>query len=220
MVKPVPEGLYLQTVIKPLYNFMRDQGYEVVDGKFGGQRLVDIPPAQRIMKLSQVERNRVFFKRYFEKRSIAELLVNFNRIWILHIAVYYFYTSFNSPKVYAPKLKSSPSPQMTWSAVALGGVVSTAIMIAATIAEFSYIPTTWNNASHLTTRLIFLFVILRRVSPSFLARYLILLSPPMVGMLNHFQNSLKDEQEGSSSSGETFPFPLPDFRGLLHSDIF
>jgi 1,3-beta-glucan synthase len=31
---PVPEGLYLHTVIKPLYRFMRDQGYEVVDGKF------------------------------------------------------------------------------------------------------------------------------------------------------------------------------------------
>lgn len=33
-------------------------------------------------------------------------------------------------------------------------------MILATLAEFSYIPTTWNNASHLTTRLIFLLVIL------------------------------------------------------------
>lgn len=33
-VEPVPEGLYLNTVIKPLYRFMRDQGYEVVDGKF------------------------------------------------------------------------------------------------------------------------------------------------------------------------------------------
>lgn len=33
-VDPVPEGLYLQTVVKPLYNFMRDQGYEVVEGKF------------------------------------------------------------------------------------------------------------------------------------------------------------------------------------------
>jgi 1,3-beta-glucan synthase len=30
----LPEGLYLETVIKPLYRFMRDQGYEVVDGKF------------------------------------------------------------------------------------------------------------------------------------------------------------------------------------------
>lgn len=33
-VEPVQEGLYLHTVVKPLYKFMRDQGYETVDGKF------------------------------------------------------------------------------------------------------------------------------------------------------------------------------------------
>lgn len=33
-MEPVPEGLYLRSVIKPLYRFLRDQGYEVVEGKF------------------------------------------------------------------------------------------------------------------------------------------------------------------------------------------
>lgn len=33
-VEPVPEGLFLRSVIKPLYRFIRDQGYEVVDGRF------------------------------------------------------------------------------------------------------------------------------------------------------------------------------------------
>lgn len=33
-MEPVPEGLYLKTVTKPLYRFIRDQGYKVVDGKF------------------------------------------------------------------------------------------------------------------------------------------------------------------------------------------
>lgn len=33
-VDAVPEGHYLDNVIKPLYIFMRDQGYEVIDGKF------------------------------------------------------------------------------------------------------------------------------------------------------------------------------------------
>ncbi|KAF9264686.1 glycosyltransferase family 48 protein [Marasmius fiardii PR-910] len=191
-VDPVPEGTYLNAIIKPLYRFMRDQGYEVQDGKFvrkekdhdqiigyddinqlfwypeglarivlnDNSRLVDVSPPQRFMKLNRVDWNKVFFKTYYEKRSLAHLLVNFNRIWILHVSVYYFYTAFNSPKVYAPRTKQHPSPQMTWSAVALGGAVSTGIMLAATLAEFSYIPTTWNNASHLTTRFIFLLIIL------------------------------------------------------------
>ncbi|KAI0727239.1 1-3-beta-glucan synthase [Fomitopsis betulina] len=191
-VDPVPEGLYLENVIKPLYRFMRDQGYEVVEGKFvrrekdhneiigyddinqlfwypegiakivlnDGTRLVDIPPAQRFPKLAKVNWNRVFFKTFFEKRSLMHLLINFNRIWILHIAFYWFFTAFNSPKVYTPTNKTSPSAAMTWSATALGGAVATFIMIWATLAEFSFTPTTWNNASHLTTRLIFLLVIL------------------------------------------------------------
>ena len=104
--------------------------------------------------------NKVFFKTYYEKRSIAHLLVNFNRIWIIHIAVFWFYTAFNSPKVYAPKLLQRPSAPMTWSATALGGAVATTIMILATLAEFAYIPTSWNNASHLTRRLLFLLVVL------------------------------------------------------------
>lgn len=33
-VEPVPEGLYLRAVIRPLYRFLRDQGYELEDGKF------------------------------------------------------------------------------------------------------------------------------------------------------------------------------------------
>lgn len=189
---PVPEGLYLEHVIKPLYRFMRDQGYEVVDGKFvrrerdheqivgyddinqlfwypegiarivtnTGKRLVDLPPSQRYTQFSKVDWNKVFFKTYYEKRSAAHLLVNFNRIWIFHVALFWYYTAFNSPRVYAPKTKLEPSAPMTWSAVALGGAVATMIMIAATLAEFAYIPTTWNNASHLTTRLVFLLIIL------------------------------------------------------------
>ncbi|KAF8635567.1 hypothetical protein AX15_000217 [Amanita polypyramis BW_CC] len=189
-MEPVPEGLYLRSVISPLYRFMRDQGYEVVEGKFVRRekdhediigyddinqlfwypegiarivlndktRLIDLPPSQRFMKFDRIDWKRVFFKTYYEKRSFGHLLVNFNRVWVIHIAMYYFYTSYNSPSIYAVNGKSSPA--MTWSAVALGGAVATVIMIFATLAEFSYIPTTWNNTSHLTRRLLFLLVTL------------------------------------------------------------
>ncbi|KAF9448440.1 glycosyltransferase family 48 protein [Macrolepiota fuliginosa MF-IS2] len=189
-IDPVPEGLYLRTIIKPLYRFIRDQGYEVVDGKFvrrerdhediigyddvnqlfwypegiariilrNKTRLVDLPPSQRFMKFAEIDWDRAFFKTYYEKRSFGHLLVNFNRIWVIHIAMYFFYTSFNAPTIYGPSGGSSPA--MTWSATALGGAVATVIMILATLAEFSYIPTTWNNTSHLTRRLVFLLITL------------------------------------------------------------
>ncbi|KIK07095.1 glycosyltransferase family 48 protein [Laccaria amethystina LaAM-08-1] len=189
-VEPVPEGLYLRAVTKPLYRFIRDQGYEVVDGKFVRRerdheniigyddvnqlfwypegiarivlndktRLVDLPPAQRFMKFDRIDWNKAFFKTYYEKRTFGHLLVNFNRIWVIHVAMYYFYTAFNSPTIYAVDGHSSPA--MTWSATALGGAVATLIMILATLFEFSYIPTTWNNTSHLTRRLVFLLITL------------------------------------------------------------
>ena len=123
-------------------------------------RLVDVPPAQRFMKFDRIDWNRAFFKTYFEKRSFMHLLVNFNRIWVIHISVFWFYTAFNSPTVYRSGNNQNPTPAMSWSATALGGAVATAIMIFATVLEFSYIPTTWNNTAHLTRRLLFLFVVL------------------------------------------------------------
>lgn len=124
-MEPVPEGLYLRAVVKPLYRFLRDQVFEVVDGKFVKKerdhdkiigyddvnqlfwypegigriilndktRLVDVPPSQRFMKFDKIDWNRVFFKTYKEKRSFFHLLVNFNRIWILHISVFWYYTA-------------------------------------------------------------------------------------------------------------------------------
>lgn len=115
------------------------------------------------MKFDRIDWNRAFFKTYYEKRSFGHLLVNFNRIWVIHISLYWFYTAFNSPKVYQINLANNKvynSPALSWSVTALGGTVATIIMIAATLAEFSYIPTTWNNTSHLSRRLLFLFITL------------------------------------------------------------
>ncbi|KDQ20392.1 glycosyltransferase family 48 protein [Botryobasidium botryosum FD-172 SS1] len=188
-VEPVREGLYLHAVVKPLYRFIRDQGYEVQDGKFVRRekdhediigyddvnqlfwypegiaritltdkgRLVDVPPAQRFMKFEKVDWKASFFKTYLEKRSFGHLLVNFNRIWVIHISLFWFYTAYNSPRIYRGN-QAHPTPAMQWSATALGGAVATVIMILATIAEFSYIPTTWNNTSHLARRLLFLLI--------------------------------------------------------------
>ncbi|KAG8940078.1 1,3-beta-D-glucan synthase [Tulasnella sp. 424] len=190
---PVPEGVYLRAVIKPLYTLLRDQGYEVVDGKFvrrekdhediigyddvnqlfwypegiariplkDKRHLVDIPPSQRFMYFDKIDWSRAFFKTYKEKRTFLQLLVHFNRIWVIHVSIFWFYTAYNSPRVYRrADNNDEPTVAMQWSATALGGAVATLIMIATTLAEFSFIPTTWNNTSHLVRRLIFLLVTL------------------------------------------------------------
>ena len=183
---PVPEGLYLHSVVKPLYTFLRDQVFEIIDGKFvkkerdhdriigyddvnqlfwypegisriklaNGMRLVDVPPQQRYMKFDKIDWRKAFFKTYRESRSFLHLLVNFNRIWIFHVALYWYFMAYNAPKAYEPH--RSPTDAQMLSASALGGAVSTFFMICATVVEVIYIPTTWNNTNHLIGRLIVL----------------------------------------------------------------
>lgn len=112
------------------------------------------------MKFDKIEWHRAFFKTYYERRSFLHLLVNFNRIWVAHISIFWFYTAYNVPAIYTLPNQRVPAAASQWSAIALGGAVATLIQMAATIAEFSYVPTTWNNSSHLARRFVFLLFML------------------------------------------------------------
>ncbi|KAG9237826.1 1,3-beta-glucan synthase component-domain-containing protein [Amylocarpus encephaloides] len=203
LVEPVEEFTYLNNVITPLYQYCRDQGYEIQDGKYVRRerdhnkvigyddcnqlfwypegielivmedktRLVDFPPAERFLKLKDINWNKVFFKTYKETRSWFHMLVNFNRIWVIHITSYWFYTAKNSPTLlvrgYEQERNNLPPGSAQWSAVALGGAVACLIMIAATIAEWTYVPRRWAGAQHLSKRLVFLIgVLILNVGPS------------------------------------------------------
>jgi 1,3-beta-glucan synthase len=113
------------------------------------------------MVFDQVDWNRAFFKTYIEKRTFLQLLVHFNRIWVIHIAVFWFYTAWNATTIYGlDDTDGEATWPMRFTITGLGGAVATLIMIAATVSEFLLIPTTWNNTSHLTRRLLFLFITL------------------------------------------------------------
>ena len=191
-VEPVEEFTYLNTIITPLYQYCRDQGYEIQDGKYvrrerdhnkvigyddinqlfwypegierivmeDKSRIVDVPPAERYLKLKDVTWKKVFFKTYKETRSWLHLLVNFNRIWVIHVTMFWFYTSHNSPTIYTrhyqQQLNNQPTAAASFSAVGLGGTIASLIMILATLAEWAYVPRRWAGAQHLTKRLFFL----------------------------------------------------------------
>ncbi|KAI9844455.1 MAG: 1,3-beta-D-glucan synthase [Sclerophora amabilis] len=202
-VEPVEEFTYLNNVITPLYQYCRDQGYEIHEGKYvrrerdhekvigyddinqlfwypegierivlaDKSRIVDVPPADRFTKLKDVEWKKVFFKTYKETRSWFHMLVNFNRIWVIHVTAYWFYTAFNSPTLYTRNYKQTednkPKAAAQWSAVALGGTVASLIMIVATLVEWAYVPRKWTGAQHLTKRLFFLLGIFAvNIAPS------------------------------------------------------
>lgn len=194
--EPIEEGDYLNRIITPIYRYIRDQGYEILNGKFvkrekdhnkvigyddinqlfwypegierivleDGIRLVDVPPSQRYGKLGEVIWKKVFFKTYRETRSWFHLAVNFNRIWVIHITMYWFYVAYNSPtlytKDYVQLLNNQPLAHARWSAAGLAGVVACIVQIIATLSEWAFVPRKWAGAQHLTRRLMFLIIIL------------------------------------------------------------
>ncbi|OAA73747.1 1,3-beta-glucan synthase component GLS1 [Cordyceps fumosorosea ARSEF 2679] len=196
LVEPVEEFTFLNNVITPLYQYCRDQGYEILNGVYvrrerdhkhiigyddcnqlfwypegierivleDKSKLVDLPPAERYLKLKEVNWKKCFFKTYKESRSWFHLLLNFNRIWVIHLTMFWFYTSHNAPSLityqYEQQKDNQPPASKQFSIVGFGGAIASLIQIFATLAEWVYVPRRWAGAQHLTKRLLFLIVIL------------------------------------------------------------
>ncbi|KAI1099843.1 glycosyltransferase family 48 protein [Jackrogersella minutella] len=196
LVEPVEEGTFLNNVITPLYQYCRDQGYEIFNGVYvrrerdhnqiigyddcnqlfwypegierivleDKSKLVDVPPAERYLKLKEVNWKKCFFKTYKETRSWFHMVVNFNRIWVIHLTMFWFYTAHNVPtllvgKAYEQQVNQQPPASTQWSIVGAGGAIAALIQIIATCAEWAYVPRRWAGAQHLSKRLIFLIVV-------------------------------------------------------------
>lgn len=188
---------FLDHVITPLYEYYRDQSYEVVDGRYvnrdkdhasiigyddmnqffwyrkglekiqlqGSKKLlVSYPPHERYIYLNSIKWSKCFYKTYKEKRTWGHVVLNFNRIWIIHFAAFWLYTALNSPTLYTQNyqqhLNNKPTVQATLTVMALNGSISTLINIIATILEFFFVPRKWPGAQPLTKRLLILIVIL------------------------------------------------------------
>ncbi|KAI2634572.1 1,3-beta-glucan synthase component FKS1 [Xylaria nigripes] len=203
-VEPVDEGTFLNKVITPLYQYCRDQGYEISNGVYvrrerdhnqiigyddcnqlfwypegierivlnDKSKLIDVPPQERYVKLSDVNWKKCFFKTYRETRSWFHLVLNFNRIWIIHLTIFWFYTSYNAPTLlvgpsYEQQVNQQPHAAAQFSIVALGGGLATFIQIFATFVEWLYVPRRWAGAQHLTKRFLFLLLVFAlNVGPS------------------------------------------------------
>lgn len=136
-----------------------------------GERLVDYKLEQRYGLLKDVDWDVVFYKTYYETRTWLHTLTNFNRIWIIHFASFWFFTSFNSPTLYTKNyiqtLDNPPTPQSRFSAIALGGAITCLVQILATLAEWSFVPRDWPGAQHLSKRMVgLLFCFIVNFAPS------------------------------------------------------
>ncbi|GMM33161.1 hypothetical protein DASC09_004860 [Saccharomycopsis crataegensis] len=191
-----PPSSFLEHVIIPLYNYYRDQNYEVVEGKYVKRSkdhasiigyddinqffwyrkgLLKLPlknektkfmeqsKSERYLRFCDINWSKAFYKTYRETRTWNHLIVNFNRIWIIHCCMFWYYISFNSPTLYTKnyqiQLDTQPSVHTTLSTMAISGSIACLINIVATIHEFTFVPRRWSGAEPLTRRFLLLSLI-------------------------------------------------------------
>ncbi|EEU34586.1 uncharacterized protein NECHADRAFT_88969 [Fusarium vanettenii 77-13-4] len=128
-------------------------------------KLFDIPASQRLARFKDINWGKSFFKTYRESRSLLHLLVNFNRIWIIHLTIFWFYTAFNVPTLivgssYEQQVNQSPTNAKKLSAVGFGGAIAPFLQLVATIAEWIYVPRRWPGAEPIALKMVILLVAL------------------------------------------------------------
>ncbi|KAI5963564.1 GSL2 [Candida pseudojiufengensis] len=123
------------------------------------RKLMSLPPGERYAKLNDVQWNKAFYKTFKEKRSWSHVLVNYNRVWIIHLCVFWYYTVFNSPTLYTHNyqqaLDNQPTTQAKLSALSLAGSIALIINFVSLIYELSYIPRKWPGAQSVASRMFF-----------------------------------------------------------------
>ncbi|GMM28013.1 hypothetical protein DAMA08_007290 [Martiniozyma asiatica (nom. inval.)] len=118
---------------------------------------------ERYTKLGEIKWDKIFYKTYKENRSWWHLATNFNRIWIIHLNVFWYYSSFNAPSLYTFEynylLNNQPTAMARLSVVSLGSTIGCIIQFLAILFESVFVPKNWPGRRSIFWRLLCLFFV-------------------------------------------------------------
>lgn len=127
-------------------------------------KLMDIPPSNRFAHLKDVCWQRVFYKTFKESRSWLPIFANFNRVWILHVCTFWYYTAYNSPTLYTKNyryiLNNKPTIQARLSVLGLAGGLAAILRLGSVLLEVIMVPRKWPGAQPVLKRSFLLFLTL------------------------------------------------------------
>ncbi|CDK27738.1 unnamed protein product [Kuraishia capsulata CBS 1993] len=151
--------------------FWYRNGLERIVLKESKTKLMFLPPAERYSQLDKINWEKAFYKTYYESRTWMHACLNFNRVWIIHLCVFWMYTSFNAPTLYTlnynPSEDNRPPSWATLSAMSLAGTAACIINLISLLAELHFVPRKWPGAEPVIWRFIITFVMfLLNTSPS------------------------------------------------------
>ncbi|CDO93119.1 unnamed protein product [Kluyveromyces dobzhanskii CBS 2104] len=179
---------FLQHVVNPLYEFYQFQitwnksndhshiiGYDDINQCFwslqtmsqfklkDGSNYMDLPVDMKFLKFSEIEWSKSLRKTYIESRTWFHLITNFHRIWIIHIATFWYFSVINLKplftKHYIQTLDNDPELFILFSVMSLAGAISCLVTIAAIFGEMFFVPRNSNLRKPTKPRLLIVMLL-------------------------------------------------------------
>lgn len=118
----------------------------------------------RFLYLKDAQWDKVITKTYRETRTWLHVIVNFNRVINLHIAMFWYFTSYHSYPLYTPGYDvfkdNQPVIQLRLTIMALAGAITTFISLLSVLLEGFFVPRGFHGAQLVLKRSLLLLVLL------------------------------------------------------------
>lgn len=125
--------------------------------------IMNLDRRERYLRLKRVDWGKVVRKTYKEKRTWMHVIVDFSRVIIIHLAMFWYYTSYHSYPLYTPRydiaLDNQPIALLRLTVMALAGALSTAINLCSVFLEFWFVPRNWEGAHPIPKRFFYLLLL-------------------------------------------------------------
>lgn len=134
-------------------------------------KFLDYQPYERYLYLNQINWEKSVHKTYFETRSWFHVLLDFNRVWNIHLGVFWYYTCFNCPTLYTHRYlitaDNQPPLLATLTLLSLAGPIVSSVNLLSLTLEFFFVPRSFPGALPIFSRFVFvLFCIIITALPT------------------------------------------------------
>lgn len=134
-------------------------------------KFVSFVPEERYSHLNRIAWDKVFYKTFKETRSWSHVLCNFNRIWIIHMSMFWYYTSFNAPSFYTfrynPSRDNQPIVSARLTVMSIAGGIAGIICLVSSLFEWYFVPRLYAGSEPIFKRICFLILLIAlNIGPS------------------------------------------------------
>lgn len=125
--------------------------------------LMAVEKTQRYLHLPRVRWDKAVSKTYRELRTWLHVVVNFSRVWVLHLSMFWYYTAFNSGPLYTPGYRVSrdtqPPAYLRLTVMSVAGPLAVLLLMCALVLEAWFVPRLWVGARPVAGRLLLLLLL-------------------------------------------------------------